>query len=139
MARVKCPKCNKVERILKAGIVRNKQRYFCKDCNYHFIISNPKKTIGKRSNNAALQTSMQDIAEAAGVSTTTVSRALNNRPDIHQRTCPGHELSTQYACPKSGYTVYTYFGGHHTELGNNHFFNNAEWYSRSGCPRGISR
>ena len=86
MARVKCPKCNKVERILKAGIVRNKQRYFCKDCNYHFIISNPKKTIGKRSNKADLQTSMQDIAEAAGVSTTTVSRALNNRPDINNQT-----------------------------------------------------
>lgn len=86
MARVKCPKCFKVERILKAGIVRNKQRYYCKDCNYHFIIAIPKKTIGRSSSKEDLQTSMQDIAKAAGVSTTTVSRALNDRPDINNQT-----------------------------------------------------
>jgi LacI family transcriptional regulator len=86
MARVKCPKCNKVERILKSGIVRNKQRYYCKDCNYHFIIAAGKKTVGRSSVRTNSQTSMQDIAEAAGVSTTTVSRALNDRPDISDET-----------------------------------------------------
>ena len=86
MARVKCPKCTKVERILKAGIVRNKQRYYCKDCNYHFIVAVPKKSIGRSSSKEDLQTSMQDIAKAAGVSTTTVSRALNDRPDINNQT-----------------------------------------------------
>ena len=86
MAREKCPKCNNVERILKAGLVRNKQRYLCKDCNYHFILSNGKKNnraILERSNR---QTSLRDIANAIGVSTTTVSRALNDRPDINDQT-----------------------------------------------------
>lgn len=86
MARVKCPKCNNVERILKAGLVRNKQRYLCKDCNYHFILSNGKKNNRTVSGRINGQTSLRDIAEAIGVSTTTVSRALNDRPDINEQT-----------------------------------------------------
>ncbi len=86
MSRVKCPKCNKAERILKSGIVRNKQRFYCKDCNYHFIEASPKRknNIVLKSNND--QISLQDIAAAAGVSTTTVSRALKDRTDISEKT-----------------------------------------------------
>jgi DNA-binding LacI/PurR family transcriptional regulator len=86
MARTKCPKCNNVERILKAGLVRNKQRYLCKDCYYHFILSNGKKTNKRVSIRNNVQTSLRDIADAVGVSTTTVSRALNDRPDISEHT-----------------------------------------------------
>jgi DNA-binding LacI/PurR family transcriptional regulator len=86
MSRVKCPKCYKAERILKSGIVRNKQRFYCKDCNYHFI-----EATQKRKNNIVIkssndQISLQDIAAAAGVSTTTVSRALKDRTDISEKT-----------------------------------------------------
>ena len=32
-----CPKC-KSEKKVKDGIVKNKQRYKCKGCNYHFTV-----------------------------------------------------------------------------------------------------
>ncbi|OYU54919.1 MAG: LacI family transcriptional regulator [Chitinophagaceae bacterium BSSC1] len=87
MPRVSCPKCNKVETIQKSGIVRNKQRFYCKDCNYNFTIhheSNKQKSKTKISN--SLQTSLQDIAKAIGISVSTVSRALHNHPDISTKT-----------------------------------------------------
>jgi len=86
MSRVKCPKCQNVERILKAGIIRNKQRYFCKECVYHFIIKKVQKDNHILSDKPASQVSLQDIASVAGVSITTVSRALKNRPDISIQT-----------------------------------------------------
>lgn len=86
MARVRCPKCNKPERIQRAGIIRNKQRYYCKDCNYHFIVEKIKKNKASYRFKNDGQTSLRDIAVAAGVSTATVSRALNNKPDINEQT-----------------------------------------------------
>ncbi len=29
----RCPKCN-TDKVVKSGIVNNKQRFLCKDCNY---------------------------------------------------------------------------------------------------------
>lgn len=87
MPRVNCPKCQKTENIQKSGIVRNKQRYNCKSCNYNFTLSherkNSKKKEKSRVNN---QTSLLDIAKALGISVSTVSRALNNHPDISDKT-----------------------------------------------------
>lgn len=86
MPRINCPKCNQPERILKSGIVRGKQRFYCKDCNYHFIVRSPKKQTREERRKQDGQTSLRDIAEVAGVSITTVSRALNDHPDINEST-----------------------------------------------------
>jgi transposase len=40
-----CPKCNSDD-IKKSGIVKNRQRYKCKSCNYHFTV----EQIGKPDN-----------------------------------------------------------------------------------------
>ena len=74
MPRVKCLRCQKAETILKAGFVRGKQRFFCKECNYHFILAKDLQFERKRKKNAA--TTIIDIAKIMGVSGATVSRAL---------------------------------------------------------------
>ena len=42
-----CPKCQSTE-IRKDGIVKQKQRYRCKICNYHFTVQQIGKPISKR-------------------------------------------------------------------------------------------
>lgn len=87
MPRVICPKCEKAENIQKSGIVRKKQRFYCKLCNYHFTIHHEiEKTRRKQKVNSGGQTSLLDIAKAVGVSVSTVSRALNNHADISEKT-----------------------------------------------------
>lgn len=87
MPRVSCPKCQKTETIQKSGIVRNKQRFLCKECSYHFTLFHDRKNAKLKSEKIAnRQTSLLDIAKAMGVSTSTISRALNNHPDISIKT-----------------------------------------------------
>jgi LacI family transcriptional regulator len=86
MPRSRCPKCNKTERILKSGIIRGKQRFYCKDCNYHFTLVHNTRKSKLELNTHDRPTSLKDIAKAAGVSITTVSRALNDHPDISKET-----------------------------------------------------
>ncbi|WP_310590582.1 substrate-binding domain-containing protein [Dyadobacter sp. 3J3] len=70
---------------MKAGYVRNKQRYVCKDCNYFFTLSNPDQTT-PRKNSRRHQTTIIDIARSTGVSNSTVSRALHGHADISPET-----------------------------------------------------
>ena len=82
---IACPKCAEVGAIMKAGYVRNKQRYVCKDCNYFFTLSDPDQ-ITPRKKNRRHQTTIIDIANSIGVSNSTVSRALHGHADISPET-----------------------------------------------------
>jgi transposase-like protein len=76
------PICQITERILKSGIIRDKQRFYCKDCNYHFTLLHESKKQKSETKKNNRPTSLKDIAEVAGISISTVSRALKNHPDI---------------------------------------------------------
>lgn len=80
-----CPKCAEVGAIMKAGYVRNKQRYVCKDCNYFFTLSDPDQIIPRKKTRRH-QTTIIDIAKSIGVSNSTVSRALHGHADISPET-----------------------------------------------------
>jgi DNA-binding LacI/PurR family transcriptional regulator len=82
---INCPKCLEVGSIMKAGYVRNKQRYVCKDCNYFFTNANPAQPSQQRKNKRH-QTTIIDIAKTLGVSNSTVSRALHGHADISPET-----------------------------------------------------
>lgn len=82
---VGCPKCAQVGTIMKAGYVRNKQRYVCKACNYFFTIAATEEP-GKRQKSRRHQTTIIDIAKSVGVSNSTVSRALHGHADINAET-----------------------------------------------------
>jgi len=70
---------------MKAGFVRNKQRFVCKDCNYFFTLSDPDQ-VAPRKKSRRHQTTIIDIARSIGVSNSTVSRALHGHADISPET-----------------------------------------------------
>lgn len=80
-----CPKCAEVGAVMKAGFVRGKQRYVCRDCNYFFTLS-AGEGAEKRQKNRRHQTTIIDIARSIGVSNSTVSRALHGHADISPET-----------------------------------------------------
>lgn len=85
MPRVKCSKCQKTETVLRAGFIRGKQRFFCKECRYHFTLHRDRDLpkAPKRKNHSA---TIMDIAKVVGISVSTVSRALRDHPDISSQT-----------------------------------------------------
>ena len=85
MPRIKCPKCGHDETVLKSGFIRGVQRYFCKECRYHFTLVRRKHHSGMALQRQR-QTTIVDIAKAAGVSVSTVSRALRDHADISPAT-----------------------------------------------------
>ena len=80
---IKCPKCSQIDFVQKAGITRGKQRYFCKDCDYHFTLPTPSATTENKRHH---QVTIMDIAHQLGISKSTVSRALRGHSDIHEGT-----------------------------------------------------
>lgn len=79
---IRCSKCENIESVVKAGLLRGKQRYYCKNCEIHFTIKNPQESIVRKSH----QITIIDIARTLGVAPSTVSRALNNKAEINPET-----------------------------------------------------
>ncbi|MFN3588003.1 MAG: substrate-binding domain-containing protein [Spirosomataceae bacterium] len=78
----KCPKCQQVDHIVKAGFIRGQQRFHCKECALYFTNKPKIEATAQRK----WQPTILDIASSLGVSPSTVSKALNNRSDINPET-----------------------------------------------------
>ncbi len=67
-----CPNCRS-QRIIKSGVVNQRQRFKCKDCNYHFTVDKAGKSIDNYYVTKALQlyvegVSYREIERILGVS-----------------------------------------------------------------------
>lgn len=76
-------RCGGVDAIAKSGIIRGKQRYYCKRCDYYFTLQSPREV---QPNVKKHQTTIIDIARELQISKSTVSRALHGHKDIHEDT-----------------------------------------------------
>lgn len=85
MPRVRCNKCFKVETVLRAGFIRGKQRFFCKECSFHFTLHKNREN-EKSDKRKSHSTTIIDIAKAIGISVSTVSRALKDHQDVSEAT-----------------------------------------------------
>ena len=73
-----CPQCQS-NKIIKSGIIKNRQRYKCKECNYFFTVNKLGKSIDKYYVTKALQLyleglSYREIERILGVSHVTVMK-----------------------------------------------------------------
>lgn len=78
---ITCPKCGDHETVVKSGIVKEKQRYLCKKCTYHFTVQKVGKKIDNYYIVKAIQLyleglSMREIERVLGVSHSTISNWL---------------------------------------------------------------
>ncbi|OYU79052.1 MAG: transposase [Flavobacterium sp. BFFFF1] len=72
-----CPKCQD-KHIVKSGVIKDRQRYLCKKCNYYFTVNKLGKKIDDYYVTKALQLyleglSYREIERIIGVSHVTVS------------------------------------------------------------------
>lgn len=72
-----CPKCQD-NQIVKSGVIKGRQRYVCKNCNYYFTVNKIGKKIDNYYVTKALQLyleglSYREIERIIGVSHVTVS------------------------------------------------------------------
>ena len=72
MENIRCPKCQQ-QQVVKSGIVKGKQRYNCKGCNYFFTVLKDGKNIDPYYVVKALQlyiegVSLREIERLIGVS-----------------------------------------------------------------------
>jgi hypothetical protein len=56
-----CPNCQS-ENIIKSGVVKDRQRFKCKDCNYNFTVAKEGKRIDDYYVNKALQLYLEGLS-----------------------------------------------------------------------------
>ena len=84
---IRCPKCDQVHAINRSGMVRGKQRYYCKECNAYFTVNNNHRNkLSQIKTGKKHITTIADIAIALNISKSTVSRALHEHSDINAST-----------------------------------------------------
>ncbi|ADY50853.1 insertion element protein [Pseudopedobacter saltans DSM 12145] len=88
----KCPKCLS-ESVVKSGLINNKQRFKCKDCNYFFTVGKLGKSVDNYYVIKALQLylegiSYREIERILGISHVTVmnivKRHLGEKPVVNK-------------------------------------------------------
>ena len=82
MNSISCPKCQN-EKTVKSGIVNQKQRYLCKNCNYFFTVNKIGKKIDDYYVTKALQLyleglSYREIERIIGVSHVSISNWIKS-------------------------------------------------------------
>ncbi len=87
---IKCPKCSQ-SNVVKSGIIKDKQRFLCKDCTYYFTVDKMGKQIDDYYVIKALQLyleglSYREIERIIGVSHVSISSWVKKynlkRPEI---------------------------------------------------------
>lgn len=61
MQNVPCPRCD-TRKVIKSGIVNNRQRYHCKKCNYYFTVNKLGKKIDDYYVIKALQLYLEGVS-----------------------------------------------------------------------------
>ena len=56
-----CPKCQS-DSIVKSGVIKDRQRYLCKSCNYYFTVNKLGKKIDDYYVTKALQLYLEDLS-----------------------------------------------------------------------------
>ena len=92
-----CPKCNN-QNVSKSGIIKGKQRFFCKNCNYNFTVKKLGKQIDDYYVTKALQLyleglSYREIERIIGVSHVTISSWIKK---YNIKRPPHSEFHTSY-------------------------------------------
>lgn len=88
-----CPSCNS-QKIIKSGVINNRQRFKCKECNYHFTVNKLGKKIDDYYVIKALQLYMEgltyrEIERIMGVSHVSIMNWVRQY-NIHRPSNPNY-------------------------------------------------
>lgn len=99
MEDIACPKCHN-NKIVKSGIINQKQRYLCKNCNYFFTVNKIGKKIDDYYVTKALQLyleglSYREIERIIGVSHVSISnwiKSFNIKKPVNTNYHPTYKI-----------------------------------------------